>query len=170
MGWAHRIECILFVLNVVSVILSQFNRVGNHVQPTESLRVISDPISRIILSASGSHRSMVFPFIIENVDGCLHVSTRGSRLEVNLAMVSQMKEYFNEGASIDCEYDDLELSDDTKLVIRELAIFEDGYIRFDDDPERENGRIHPRFHYDIFYTNLAAIKIGIGNTIFPLAI
>ncbi|WOB50719.1 hypothetical protein NYR97_04780 [Xanthomonas hydrangeae] len=35
-----------------------------------------------------------------------------------------------------------------------------GYFRFDDDPVNENGHIHPRFHYDFFYTNSASVKIG----------
>ncbi|MFP0198000.1 hypothetical protein ACKJSM_22870 [Pseudomonas sp. PHC1] len=35
-----------------------------------------------------------------------------------------------------------------------------GYFRFDDDKKNENGKIHPRYHFDIFYKNSSSIKIG----------
>jgi len=44
-----------------------------------------------------------------------------------------------------------------------LLILEDGYIRFDDDEENEKAGIHPRFHFDIFYTNGVTFKLGIPN-------
>ena len=45
-----------------------------------------------------------------------------------------------------------------KLYIN-LLILEDGYIRFEDDPGRAE-ELHPRFHFDIFYTNGATLKFG----------
>lgn len=40
-------------------------------------------------------------------------------------------------------------------------LFDDhGYFRFDDDPSNENGHVHPRYHYDFFFKNSTAIKIG----------
>lgn len=35
-----------------------------------------------------------------------------------------------------------------------------GYFRFDDDPKNENGRVHPRFHFDFFYKNTSSLKLG----------
>lgn len=35
-----------------------------------------------------------------------------------------------------------------------------GYFRFDDDPSNEDGHVHPRYHYDFFFKNTTAIKIG----------
>ncbi len=45
----------------------------------------------------------------------------------------------------------------------ELLILEDGYIRFEEDETREHPKIHPRFHFDIFYTNGATFKLGASN-------
>lgn len=42
----------------------------------------------------------------------------------------------------------------------ELISSDHGYFRFDDDQKNENGDIHPRFHFDFFYKNTSAIKIG----------
>ncbi len=45
-------------------------------------------------------------------------------------------------------------------VFTSLLADDHGYFRFDDDEKNENGHIHPRFHFDVFYKNTSAIKIG----------
>ena len=35
-----------------------------------------------------------------------------------------------------------------------------GYFRFDHDPQRENGHIHPLYHFDFFLKNSSTVKIG----------
>ncbi|HHG3472003.1 hypothetical protein HYN47_15540 [Vibrio parahaemolyticus] len=35
-----------------------------------------------------------------------------------------------------------------------------GYFRFDDDPDRQNGDVHPRYHFDIFFKNSSSLKVG----------
>lgn len=35
-----------------------------------------------------------------------------------------------------------------------------GYFRFDDDPNNQNGDIHPRYHFDIFFRDSSSLKIG----------
>ena len=34
--------------------------------------------------------------------------------------------------------------------LRELLLYEDGYIRYDYDEEHQDGLLHPLNHYDIF--------------------
>ena len=46
-------------------------------------------------------------------------------------------------------------------LIKYLLLFEDGYIRYDFDKDRESGRTHPLFHYDIFYSNKSTFKVGL---------
>lgn len=46
-------------------------------------------------------------------------------------------------------------------VFRELMIFEEGYIRYDHDPEHVDGHKHPLYHLDIFYTSRPTFKIGL---------
>lgn len=42
-----------------------------------------------------------------------------------------------------------------------LLLSEDhGYFRFDDDALNQNGDIHPRYHYDFFFSNSTSIKVG----------
>ncbi|MEZ9495682.1 hypothetical protein AB4170_25345 [Vibrio splendidus] len=35
-----------------------------------------------------------------------------------------------------------------------------GYFRFDDDLDNQNGDIHPRYHFDIFFKNSSTLKVG----------
>ncbi|MGR0480948.1 MAG: hypothetical protein ACTFAL_05955 [Candidatus Electronema sp. V4] len=49
--------------------------------------------------------------------------------------------------------------------VRELFLFEPGYIRYDFDTEHENGKIHPLHHYDLFYSSKATFKIGLKKEV-----
>lgn len=158
----RRTDCIVFVLDISKIILSQFKRMGEHDQATDVISVLDDPVSRVVLSVSGSHHSLVYPFSVFIDNGCIGVKTKGSGLILDLPMISQLTEYF---LSDEYERDEVELGADVIEILNDLMEYEDGYIRFDDDVVRENGRVHPRFHYDIFYTNAAGIKIGIPRRV-----
>lgn len=58
-----------------------------------------------------------------------------------------------------------EISEDDNfwLLVKEMFLIEDGYIRFDDDIERENGHIHPLKHLDVFYSNNVTFKVGLNK-------
>ena len=46
-------------------------------------------------------------------------------------------------------------------VIEELLLLDSGYLRHDDDPGSARGVIHPRFHFDIFFSKEATFKVGL---------
>ncbi|MCE8040137.1 hypothetical protein [Halomonas sp. MCCC 1A11062] len=46
---------------------------------------------------------------------------------------------------------------------RELITYEDGYLRFDHDEQRANGKLHPLNHIDFFYSNHATFKVGLNG-------
>lgn len=48
------------------------------------------------------------------------------------------------------------------LILRLLSM-ELGYIRYDYDPERENGRLHPLYHADINYSTKGTYKLGMNK-------
>ena len=50
--------------------------------------------------------------------------------------------------------------EETWSLIRELMVYEDGYIRFDHDPEHDKGRLHPLNHLDVCYTTASTFKVG----------
>lgn len=51
------------------------------------------------------------------------------------------------------------------FLLREILIFEDGYIRFDHDEDHANGTIHPTNHLDVFYSSGSTFKIGLNDRI-----
>ena len=60
----------------------------------------------------------------------------------------------------------IELTGDQDVVwqlLRDLMLVDDGYIRIDHDPVNENGALHPLDHIDIFYSQAATFKIGLGG-------
>ena len=46
-----------------------------------------------------------------------------------------------------------------------LLKYDLGYIRYDIDPEHENGKLHPLYHLDICLDNSATYKIGLNQEI-----
>ncbi|PAE94836.1 hypothetical protein [Shouchella clausii] len=48
-------------------------------------------------------------------------------------------------------------------ILKTLQIFESGYLRYDYDKVRENGKLHPLNHIDINYTSDGTFKIGIKD-------
>lgn len=54
-------------------------------------------------------------------------------------------------------------------LLKDLMLYEPGYIRCDDDPDpnRMNPDTHPRYHLDINYESSATYKIGLQRMITP---
>lgn len=50
-------------------------------------------------------------------------------------------------------------------IAKQLLTFEPGYIRYDYDPEYEDGDKHPLNHLDINYDSSGTFKLGFGKTI-----
>ncbi|MBB3656830.1 hypothetical protein FHX15_002058 [Rhizobium sp. BK650] len=48
-------------------------------------------------------------------------------------------------------------------LFKYLMICDDGYLRFDHDIARENGKLHPKNHIDVFYSNATTFKIGLED-------
>ena len=53
----------------------------------------------------------------------------------------------------------------SSCMILRLLSMELGYIRYDYDPEHENGKFHPLHHLDINYSSKGTYKLGMNNKI-----
>lgn len=60
---------------------------------------------------------------------------------------------------------DMELNNEEERVLNDIVVellsFNEGYIRYDYDPENEQGKIHPLYHLDLFFSNQSTFKIGL---------
>lgn len=61
-------------------------------------------------------------------------------------------------------YEHEEIEQCFMLILRLLSM-ELGYIRYDYDPEHENGKFHPLHHLDINYSSKGTYKLGMNNKI-----
>ena len=65
---------------------------------------------------------------------------------------------------IDC-FDTNHNKDIIWKIFKMLLTFEAGYLRYDYDEKRENGKLHPLNHLDINYSSEGTFKIGINNKV-----
>ena len=125
-----------------------------------------------------NHRKIViisFPFYIYSELGCVNLSWKGRGIKAReISMFRSVLEYMFRDLKPLPLYDaiisvisEMELEDTDALflndIIIELLSFNEGYIRYDNDPENEKGSIHPTYHLDIFFSNESAFKVGLSK-------
>lgn len=127
------------------------------------------------------HFSFNFPFKISHEYGIFKLETMNGGIKIESPHVAILRALCANGAfdERECRYGllldfsqlvetisiDLGLEmqyyeSDLNQILMELFTFEPSYIRFDYDKERENGRIHPLNHLDVFYTQSTTFKLG----------
>lgn len=57
------------------------------------------------------------------------------------------------------------VSDDVWKVVRRLMMLEEGYLRYDNDPDNYDAVTHPLDHLDIFYSPSCTFKVGLTSKI-----
>ena len=50
-------------------------------------------------------------------------------------------------------------------LVKQLMLFEPGYLRYDHDKEHANGTMHPEHHLDIVYSSSGTMKLGLKNSV-----
>jgi len=136
------------------------------------IAIFINEFKRFLIKKEGGYFSMSNPFqaIIDNDNLKLHCDFVGE--EVSGSLISILRNAISTYEEGFFSSDDiiLSLSESFNLDIPEankyfdlftyLLAFDHGYFRFDDDSDNENGQLHPRYHFDIFYRNSTSLKIG----------
>lgn len=65
---------------------------------------------------------------------------------------------------IENEWEDVDVDAVCELV-KQLMLFEPGYLRYDHDIEHLNSAIHPEYHIDFFFSSNNTMKLGLKNSI-----
>ncbi|MBC3957109.1 hypothetical protein [Pseudomonas triticifolii] len=148
----------------------------NYFPPSEEItaaeiHIHSSRMSRLFYSSSTKTFSISFPFRIETNEGLFTVKTASgididSRLSSDILLIASLLKdngLVNEWALAEHFESQGEAASEFWPVLSELLGAEDGYLRFDHDPDpkRLKGHIHPLDHADLFYTNGASFKIGL---------
>lgn len=133
----------------------------------------SAKMSRLIFSIKDKIFSVVFPFFVNYVDG-VYVFYSNNYLNLDHKATSSVLELIRD-ENIFSHNDVLFFSDpidvasksdsDIWNLVRDLMLVEDGYLRYDHDPDNVNGHIHPLNHIDVFYSTPSTFKIGLKSRV-----
>lgn len=138
-----------------------------------------DKMSRVFYETDGKIFSLSFPFSMEEKeDHTYRIYDSTTEVEITNQMISLLISIFKKGGKLgeslenvmdfliegaeEYEYKNI---DDIWRMLFKLWYMEDGYIRYDYDPEHEKGNIHPLYHLDINYSSGATYKIGLKNAL-----
>lgn len=141
-----------------------------------------DRMSRVFFIHGNEEKyfSIVFPFYTFEDDGKFRFTFQ-NEIEITSQLISKVIaiikcDEFKEKCSLDfvtpiCEYEE-GCDENFWILLRELLLMEDGYIRYDYDlKEYENAKargeehMHPLNHLDMFYSSNASFKIGLKNSL-----
>lgn len=136
------------------------------------LGILKAKMSRIFFSNDNKTFSMAFPFNVESKDGGHLVKTLSgieidSRLSSEILLTAEkLKERrFSSERDLVAHFDGEPAGRDFWPAFSEVLDAEDGYLRFDHDPDQEKGHKHPLNHADLFYTNGASFKLGLHHKV-----
>lgn len=139
------------------------------------IAVYTREFNRFFIKKSDGYFSMSNPFQVIIDNGDISFNCDLMEAPVSGIFIAVMRNIIQTIKSSLHSHDEVIISlvDDLSLTMDDAEIYYDtfsslisedhGYFRFDDDPDRENKDIHPRYHFDIFYKDSAAIKIGYGK-------
>lgn len=157
-------DVILLLMKTIKLVNSKTSVAPN--RKRGEITLLISKMSRLFFVSDTKIFSIRFPFFVrEDEDGLsissVYVENIDSR--VTSSVISIFSSEFDFPDILDfAEYIDTSANTDKQIwhLVRELFFFEDGYIRFDHDPENVNGEIHPLNHFDIFYTDQCSFKVG----------
>ena len=149
------------------------------------VKLIIDKKSRIFFFNEKKYYTIHFPFSCsKRDDDSLEIAYQGYRkiIPIKSEIISKVMEIlndeqFNSVSALDFiePIDKIESEIDYIWeLLKGLLMFEDGYVRFDNDPEEYNRakdkggeHIHPENHIDVFYNNGNTFKLGLKGKLTP---
>lgn len=127
-------------------------------------------MSRLFYFSENKYFSINFPFSVSDNSICYQ------SIKIDNKTISDVISILEENCQSFDSFFELIMGDDYEersknyvnelwKLLQNLFLFEDGYIRYDYDKERQDETYHPLNHLDIFYSNSCTFKIGLKNKI-----
>lgn len=137
-----------------------------------------DKMSRVFYETNNKIFSFCFPFSLkERGEQSYRIYDSLTNIEITNQMISLLISIFRENGKLkesldnvmdfiienanDYEYNNI---NDIWMIIFKLWHMEDGYIRYDCDPEHQDGDMHPLYHLDVNYSSEVTYKIGLEHS------
>ncbi len=138
-----------------------------------------DKMSRLFFCVKDKIFSFRFPFYVgvNPEDSSLSISFKGyfefdSITSSLLIAILEQEDIFNGTLEninekmlqeiIENEWENID-SDGVCELVKQLMLFEPGYLRYDHDEEHANGAMHPAHHLDIFFSSSGTMKLGLRS-------
>lgn len=133
--------------------------------------------TRILIKKEFGYYTMFLPFQIIDYGGNISFNYDECNMPVTSLFISIMRSCVKACRDYGYSHEDIlenimvNYNTDLREAVNYCDIFttliteDHGYFRFDDDEENENGRVHPRYHFDFYYKNTSSIKVGIDRNI-----
>lgn len=167
----ERKNIITFWMEVAKTILSYVEPMAEQIEG--KMIICTDKMRRVIVQSNGKTFTTSLPYSVKIVDGS-YCCTLKSGIELNNKLTSEIiaalstTSSFSNAEVLGFADDVMAVSDDPNtlwIALSELINADDGYVRFDHDPEREDGKLHPLNHIDIFFSQSATFKLGLSDRI-----
>ena len=139
--------------------------------------IFSGGTTRILIKKNFGFYTMCLPFKIIDYGGNISFNYDEFKIPVTAHFISIMRSCVQACRDYGYAHEDIidnvmmNYNIDERVAVHYCDIFtsliteDHGYFRFDDDEENENGRIHPRYHFDFYYKNSSSIKFGAERNI-----
>lgn len=168
----HSLDNLSNILQLAEIINSCPQHTEGANKDNFDVAIFTEDFHRFVVKKADGYFSMSIPFQVLVEDG--HISFNCDLLEqaVSGRFISIMRNaiqtvdgnlhsheevIFSINENFNADYEEATAYYDTFAAL----ISEDhGYFRFDDDESNEDGHVHPRYHFDIFYKNNSSLKIG----------
>lgn len=163
------------LLNIAEVVNACTYNKTDDCSDNFELVIFSGEYSRALIKKSDGFVSMAIPFQVVDHGDRITFNFDLLKDEVDGRFISIMRNAIQTSRDHDFSHESIALSlfDNFSLEMQEAINYSDafvsivsedhGYFRFDDDPQNENGQLHPRYHIDFFYKNSSSVKVGVGE-------
>lgn len=133
-------------------------------------------MSRLFFSQSSKIFTVNFPFVAQESGktlifkstSCPDLNNKVTSDIISLISAKKILNMYDFSSFCDSIIDVTAYDDGLWSLIRDLLLYEEGYLRFDHDICRENGKMHPIDHIDIFYSGATTFKLGLNKRLTAL--
>lgn len=162
-------DVIVLWMNAVKAFLVQQPPVGSDI--AASLSIFVSTMSRLFCEVANGRKiySISFPFTVR-ADGAelcffsragIAIDSQMSSLILSLVNTDGVLDAIDPYSFMDPVLTAMDINQGAWSLLQELMLAEDGYVRYDWDTTRVNGRLHPEHHLDLCYSNASTFKVGL---------
>ena len=136
-------------------------------EPSGHMYLIVSKMSRLFYVKEDKYFTIGFPFKVIDNGNTLEFYSSFDEVKIDNKITSDVLALFSNKTFVsEIFFEELYYQSYLlKILITNLFTYEDDYIRYDYDPVRTNGKLHPLNHYDLFYCSNTTFKLGLNKSL-----